>query len=92
MYDHHNLMRDSMDDRVLSFHDGSTWRRGKLLAAKPWLGHKTNIDPQFEPSEVHGVFEAEQLKGDRPGLAAIIKIRIEFVMSTKATYRIPISL
>ena len=79
MYDYHNLMRESMQDRVLNFHDGSIWRLGVMLAAKPWLGHKTKGDPHFEPTEVHGVFEAEQLKGGQPGLPAIIKIRIEFV-------------
>lgn len=51
MYDYYDLMRESMDDRLLNFHDGSIWRLKSMLAAKYWLGYKTKGDPQFEPSE-----------------------------------------
>ena len=76
----------------MSLRDGSVWLLGKMLTAKPWPGHGTKDDPQFEPSEVHGVFEAEQMKGTQPGLAAIIKIRIEFVSCTAVIDYAPISL
>ena len=77
MNDYYDLLQESMDDRVLSIDDDSAWRLTKMLCAKFWEGWKTRGDPKFTPSEVHGVFEAEQLQGTTPGLVAIIIVRVE---------------
>ena len=77
MNDYYDLLQESMDRRVLNTDDGSVWQLTKMLCAKFWEGWKTKGDPKFTPSEVHGVFEAEQLQGTTPGLVVIIKVRVE---------------
>ena len=79
-YDFADLMRESMDDRILNAHDGSVWKLTELIRVKRWLGHETKGHPQFVPSELHADYEAIQLEGAQPGLVAIIKIRVESVL------------
>ena len=77
MNDYFDLLQESMDRRVLNIDDGSAWLLTKMLCAKFWEGSETRGHPDFLPSEVHAVYEAEQLRGTTPGLVAIVKVRVE---------------
>ena len=80
MTDIWELMQVCMDDRLVKIEDGSAvWRLKTFVCAKHWEGVGFKDDPDFIASEIHAVYEAEQVEGSEPGLVAIIKIRVEQV-------------
>ena len=75
------LIQDSMNDRIVTFPDNSSWRLIKKLSEKPWEGSNpedpTDMMEEWDASEAHAVYECIQLCGSQPYKEAIIKVRIE---------------
>lgn len=72
-----DLILDSMNDRIITFADKTTWKLTSKLSEKPWEGSDTQKGSDWVPSEVHAVYECVQVRGPRPGRTAILKVRIE---------------
>lgn len=72
------LICDSMDNRVVTFSDNTSWRLTKKLSEKQWKGSATQEEADWAPSEAHAVYECVQVRGPQLGKEAIVKVRIEY--------------
>lgn len=71
------VIEDSLDGRVVTFPDPTTWQLTKKISEKPWEGSETREEEDWQPSEAHAVYDCTQICGSHPGTAAIMKVRIE---------------
>lgn len=76
-----SIIRDSLDNHLVTFPDETTWQLTKKLTEKPWEGTEPGEreeESEWVPDEAHAVYECVQTRGPRPNMAAIIKIRLEY--------------
>ena len=71
------IIGNSMDGRVVSFNDNTSWQLSKNIYEKTARGSTAGPRSEWTPYEAHAVYECVQVKGPQCGKLAIIKTRIE---------------
>lgn len=74
-----DVIRDSLDDHIVTFSENNVWQLTKKLSEKPWEGDESQEEADWTPSERHVVYECIQIRGSDPGKVAIMKVRIEYL-------------
>ena len=77
-----------LTNRLITFAGCGTWRVGQKLREKQdRVPHHDDNDyaQEWEPSEVNAVYECVQVESETPGKSAILKVRIQWVLTTLNT-------
>lgn len=82
-------IEDSFDDWSFDFRHNGTWKIQKKLAEKEWIPENGEWNEVLYPAEAHAVYECVQVEGSEIGKIAILKLRIQCVISCLGVQYIP---